>query len=58
MADSSGSEITITCTYYALCDRPAEGVTTHPILGYVPTCRHCAEKHELKLIPAIFEQGW
>lgn len=38
-----------TCEWYALCENEADGVVDHPILGKVPTCRRCAEKHELIL---------
>lgn len=37
------------CEWFALCDRPADGVVAHPILGSVPTCTRCAEKLDLTL---------
>lgn len=39
------------CEYYALCTKLADGVVEHPILGSVPTCRRCADKHDLTLLP-------
>lgn len=41
----------IPCQWYALCDRGAIGLVPHPILGTVPTCKRCAEKHDLDLQP-------
>lgn len=35
------------CEWYALCDNPADGMVSHPILGEVPTCQRCADKHDL-----------
>jgi hypothetical protein len=29
------------CMWFALCDRPATGVTAHVVLGNVPTCDRC-----------------
>ena len=37
------------CEWFALCDRPADGVVSHPILGWVPTCQRCAAKLDLEL---------
>jgi len=37
------------CEWFALCDRPADGVVSHPILGWVPTCQRCADKLGLEL---------
>lgn len=39
------------CRYYALCDRPAVGYVDNPIIGRVPTCQRCADKHDIKLVP-------
>jgi len=44
------------CQWYALCTNPADGIVKHPILGNVPTCQRCADKHELELIP-IGQEG-
>lgn len=43
------------CRWFARCDRLADGVVRHPILGDVPTCSRCAEKLDLELIrfPAV-----
>lgn len=38
------------CEWYALCDRPADGIVKHPILGDVPCCQRCADKHDLELL--------
>jgi hypothetical protein len=38
------------CEYYLLCTNEAEGTTAHPILGKVPTCTRCANKHDLVLV--------
>lgn len=37
------------CEWYALCDREAVGYVWHPILGDVPCCQRCADKHGLTL---------
>ncbi len=37
------------CEWFLRCDHEAEGVLTHPVLGYVPTCGRCAERAEQKL---------
>lgn len=37
----------ITCRWYALCDNAAVGATRHPVLGWVPVCQRCADKHDL-----------
>jgi hypothetical protein len=29
------------CQWFTKCGRPATGVTSHPILGEVPTCARC-----------------
>lgn len=39
------------CTWYALCDRPAVGKVNHVILGPVPVCQRCADKHALVVLP-------
>ena len=49
--------ITVTCQWFALCDKDAVGVVDHPILGYVPTCQRCADKMDLTLIAAEWEDG-
>lgn len=35
------------CEWFAGCQRPADVIALHPILGEVPTCHQCAETHEL-----------
>jgi hypothetical protein len=37
------------CQWFLLCDHEAAGTVSHPILGDVPTCQRCADKHELFL---------
>ena len=39
------------CEWFALCDHPADGVVSHPVLGDVPTCERCATKLDLDLRP-------
>lgn len=41
-----------TCEWYALCDHPADGAVEHPVIGWVPTCWRCANKHDLELVSA------
>ena len=36
------------CEWYALCDHLATMFVKHPIIGLVPTCDRCAEKHGLQ----------
>ena len=33
---------TTPCEWFALCDRVADGLRAHPILGAVPVCERCA----------------
>ena len=46
----SAAELVVGCHWYALCDRPAAGIVEHPILGDVPTCGRCADRHDLTLV--------
>lgn len=39
------------CQWYALCPNAMDGVTPHPILGDVPICKRCADKHDLPITP-------
>lgn len=41
-ADPADVEPVPMCEYFALCDRPADGVYAHPVIGDVPTCERCA----------------
>jgi hypothetical protein len=41
----------VTCEWFAMCDRPAAGTVTHPILGEVPTCEPCAQRFGNTLNP-------
>jgi hypothetical protein len=41
------ARLRIVCQWFALCDRPADGVITHPILDDVPCCTRCAEKLDM-----------
>lgn len=34
------------CQWFALCDHPATGTISHPILGDVPICDRCSAKVE------------
>lgn len=38
------AEVSKTCQWYALCDRPVAVNLPHPVLGLVPTCQPCADK--------------
>ena len=42
------------CNYFALCSNEATGVVEHPVLGYVPTCRRCADTVGVHLIVGRF----
>ena len=44
----------VKCTYFALCDHEAVGVTEVGILGYVPVCQRCADKLGITPIRAEF----
>lgn len=37
-----------TCSWYALCDNEATVLVRHAILGGVPTCQRCVDRHELQ----------
>jgi hypothetical protein len=39
------------CEWFAMCDRNAVGVTSHPVLEYVPICARCAENFDLEVTP-------
>lgn len=39
------------CQWYALCGNPIAGTTPHRILGDVPICQRCADKHDLPITP-------
>jgi hypothetical protein len=36
------------CEWYALCENESVGFVWHPVLGDVPTCQRCADKHDLE----------
>lgn len=42
----------VRCQAFALCDLPAEGACTHPVLGAYLSCARCAEKLGKTLEPA------
>lgn len=44
-----GPDAPAMCAWYALCDHLAVGTTPHPILGNVPICERCADKHGLPI---------
>lgn len=46
---TSSAAPAIVCKWYVACDLDADGVVQHPILGAVPTCGRCAERHDLEL---------
>lgn len=37
--------------WYVLCFNPAVGVVKHPVLGSVPCCQRCADKHGMTYEP-------
>lgn len=39
------------CHWFAVCDRPSIGTVQHPMLGAVPTCQRCADRHNLTVTP-------
>lgn len=39
---------TVTCAWYALCANPSVGTVSHPILGDVPICDRCCDKHSMR----------
>lgn len=49
---------TVVCDWYALCTNEAAGTVDHPVLGAVPTCQRCANKHELVVQPFSPPEGW
>lgn len=45
----------VACVYFALCDRPADGVVSMGrILDPVPTCQRCADKVGAELVRGSF----
>jgi len=40
--ENTHMSFTPTCAWFALCDRPADGLRSHPVLGSVPICDRCA----------------
>ena len=43
------------CEWFARCTNKADGAVWHPVLEYVPTCRRCADKLDLELVPIAVE---
>ena len=39
------------CEWFLMCENQANGVVGHAVLGLVPTCRRCADKLDLDLLP-------
>lgn len=37
------SKLPVKCAWFAKCDRPANGLRDHPVLGQVPLCKTCDE---------------
>ena len=48
------AKMTTICEYYALCTNQTDRGTRHPVLGEVPTCQRCADKHDLTTHPLAF----
>ena len=42
-ATEESSGLVVACGWFARCDRPANGVQPHPILGDIPSCQRCAD---------------
>lgn len=40
------------CQWYAACFNTAIGFVSHPIIGAVPVCQRCKDKHELEFMTA------
>lgn len=40
------------CEWYALCTNQANGHVSHPILGAVPTCLRCKDRHGMEFMTA------
>lgn len=48
-----------TCEWFALCDRPATHLGTHPVLAPVPVCDvHAEWASEAVPIENAVEMGW
>lgn len=43
------------CEWYAKCDHDMDGLVAHPILGQVPCCQRCADRHELTFSSFVIE---
>ena len=41
------------CEWFLLCENEADGTVHHPFIGWVPTCKRCADKLGLKLEPEV-----
>lgn len=49
MNDHTTTARPIKCQWYLLCANEADGLVDHPILGDVPTCQRCTDRHGLTL---------
>jgi hypothetical protein len=41
-----------TCEWYLMCTNTANGYVFHPVLGPVPTCLRCKDRHEMDFMTA------
>jgi len=48
---AGSTDIAPMCEWYALCDHTAIGTVNHPVIGDVPVCQRCADKHDMTVIP-------
>lgn len=47
------------CEWYALCDHEATAMVSHPVLGEVPTCQRCVDKHNMsgRIVARLTDRG-
>lgn len=43
----------VTCAWFALCEQDATHFEPHVVLGFVPTCDHCAEFRLARITPGL-----
>jgi hypothetical protein len=42
-----------TCEWFALCTNEAEVAIQHPVLGFVPICPSCLERHKREVLESL-----
>lgn len=45
------------CQWFAMCEREAAGIVSHPVLEFVPCCLECAARFDLELQEGTFTPG-